>query len=84
MAPWTFNIKFTYATQFTFGSLMFVVGEDGNLELLTQGPAPKRAGVWTSSISSSPLIYIRRCLLRSESLCRVIPSHHQDHIGNPD
>jgi hypothetical protein len=42
MAPWTFNIKFPYGTQYIFGSLMFVAGEDGNLELLTQGPALKR------------------------------------------
>jgi hypothetical protein len=41
MAPCTFNIKFPYDTQFTFGSLMFAAGEDENLELLTQGPTPK-------------------------------------------
>jgi hypothetical protein len=38
MAPWTFNVKFSYGTQFLFGSLMFTVGEDGNLKLVTQGP----------------------------------------------
>jgi hypothetical protein len=42
MAPWTFNIKFPYDTQFTFGSLMFAAGKDGNHELLTRGPAPER------------------------------------------
>jgi hypothetical protein len=42
MAPWTFSVKFPYDTQFTFESLMFAAGEDGNLKLLTQGPAPKR------------------------------------------
>jgi hypothetical protein len=41
MAPWTFSIKFSYGTQFTFGSLMFSAREDGNLELLTRGPPPK-------------------------------------------
>jgi hypothetical protein len=41
MAPCTFNIKISYDTQFTFGSLMFVVRKDKNLELLTKGPAPK-------------------------------------------
>jgi hypothetical protein len=41
MTPWTFDVKFPYNTQFTFESLMFVVGEDENLKLLTQGPAPK-------------------------------------------
>jgi hypothetical protein len=41
MAPWTFSFKFPYGTQFTFGSLMFAAGENGNLELLAKGPAPK-------------------------------------------
>jgi hypothetical protein len=42
MAPWNFDIKFLYDTWFTFGSLMFAVGEDGSLGLLTQGLTPKR------------------------------------------
>jgi hypothetical protein len=37
----TFNIKFWYDTHFIFRFLMFVKGEDGNLELLTRGPAPR-------------------------------------------
>jgi hypothetical protein len=37
IAPWTFNVKFPYCTQFLFGSLMFATEEDKNLELLTQG-----------------------------------------------
>jgi hypothetical protein len=41
MAHWTFSVKFSYDTQFIFGSLMFTTGEDGNLELLTRGPAPR-------------------------------------------
>jgi hypothetical protein len=41
LTPWTFSVKFPYDTQFTFGSLIFTVGEDENLKLLTQGPAPK-------------------------------------------
>jgi hypothetical protein len=40
MAPWTIGIKFSYDTQFIFGSLMFTAGDDESLELLTQGPAP--------------------------------------------
>jgi hypothetical protein len=32
---------FPYDTQFTVGSLMFVIEKDGNVELLTQGLAPK-------------------------------------------
>jgi hypothetical protein len=42
MTPWTFSVKFPYGTQFTFGSLLFDVREDENLELLTQGPVPKK------------------------------------------
>jgi hypothetical protein len=39
MAHWTFSIKFAYDTQFIFRCLMFVIGENGNLELLSRGPA---------------------------------------------
>jgi hypothetical protein len=42
MTPWTFSVKFPYVTQFTFGSLMFAMGGDGDLKLLTRGPAPKQ------------------------------------------
>jgi hypothetical protein len=42
MAPGIFSVKFPYDTQFTFGSLMFAVREDGNLELLTHGPTLKQ------------------------------------------
>jgi hypothetical protein len=31
MTPWMFDVKFPYGTQFTFKSLTFTVGEDGNL-----------------------------------------------------
>jgi hypothetical protein len=27
MAPWTFNVKFPYDTEFTFGSLTFAAGK---------------------------------------------------------
>jgi hypothetical protein len=41
MATWTFNVKFPYDTQFTFRSMMFVVGEDRNLKMLAPGSAPE-------------------------------------------
>jgi hypothetical protein len=41
MAPWTFNIKFTYNTRFIFESLMFIAEDDGSFELLTRDPAPR-------------------------------------------
>jgi hypothetical protein len=42
MTPWTFNVKFPYDTQFTFGSLTFAAGEDGNLKILTPRLVPER------------------------------------------
>jgi hypothetical protein len=42
MAPWTFDVKFPPATQFTFGSLIFATGEGGDLRMLPLGPAPER------------------------------------------
>jgi hypothetical protein len=37
MAPWTFDIKFPRSTEFTFGSLTFAAGEDGDLRMLPPG-----------------------------------------------
>jgi hypothetical protein len=37
MTPWTFDMKFPLGTQFSFGSLTFAVGEDGDLKMLPQG-----------------------------------------------
>jgi hypothetical protein len=39
MAPWTFGVKFPLGTKFTFGSLTFAAGEDGDLRLLPPGEA---------------------------------------------
>jgi hypothetical protein len=38
----TFDVKFSYDTQFTFRSLTFPVGEDENLKMLPPGSAPER------------------------------------------
>jgi hypothetical protein len=40
MAPWNFDLKFPLNIQFTFGSLMFTAGEDGDLKMLPPEPAP--------------------------------------------
>jgi hypothetical protein len=37
MTLWTFDVKFPYDTQFTFGSLTFAIGEDENLKMLPPG-----------------------------------------------
>jgi hypothetical protein len=36
MAPWTFEVKFSYVTHFLFGTLMFSTGEVKTLQLLTR------------------------------------------------
>jgi hypothetical protein len=40
MAPWVFDKKFPYVTQFLLRTLMFAAREDGDLELLAQGLTP--------------------------------------------
>jgi hypothetical protein len=50
MAPWTFDIKFPRSTEFTFGSLMFTAGEDGDLRMLPPGEAAEH--IAPSSASS--------------------------------
>jgi hypothetical protein len=71
MSPWTFDMKFSLDTQFTLGSLMFAVGEDGDLKMLPLGPAPKHltpAPSCTSGCTCSGLdpfagLYIRTAKL---------------------
>jgi hypothetical protein len=50
MAPWTFDIKFPRVTEFTFGSLTFAAGEDGDLRILPPGEAAEH--IAPSSASS--------------------------------
>jgi hypothetical protein len=42
MLPWTFNAKFPYDTQFTFGSMTFVAEKDGNLKMSPARSASER------------------------------------------
>jgi hypothetical protein len=42
MAPRRFDAKFLYGTQLTFRSLIFAIGEDGDLKMLPPGSAPER------------------------------------------
>jgi hypothetical protein len=46
-------MKFPLVTQFTFGSLTFAVGEDGDLKMLLPGPAPEHPTPAHSSTSDS-------------------------------
>jgi hypothetical protein len=41
MSPWSFDMKFPLCTQFTFGSLTFAAGEDGDLKMLPPGLVPE-------------------------------------------
>jgi hypothetical protein len=50
MASWTFDIKFSRGTEFTFGSLTFAAREDGDLRMLPPGEAAEH--IAPSSASS--------------------------------
>jgi hypothetical protein len=50
MAPWTLDIKFPRGTEFTFESLTFAAGEDGDLRMLPSGEAAEH--IAPSSASS--------------------------------
>jgi hypothetical protein len=71
MAPWSFDVKFSRDTQFTFGSLTFAAGEDGDLKMLPPGPAPEHPTSAPSSASGGACsgldpfvgLYIRTAML---------------------
>jgi hypothetical protein len=76
MAPWSFDVKFPRGTQFTFGSLTFVAGEDGDLKMLPPGTAPEHPAPAPSSTSggtysgSNPFAGL---YIRTAKLVRGIP-----------
>jgi hypothetical protein len=49
MASRTFDVKFPYDTQLTFGSLTFAAGEDRDLKMQPPGPAPEHLAPTSSS-----------------------------------
>jgi hypothetical protein len=49
MAPWTFDVKFPLGIKFTFGSLTFAAGEDGDLWMLPSGEAAKHTALSSAS-----------------------------------
>jgi hypothetical protein len=83
MTPRTFDVKFPCGTQFIFESLTFTTGEDGNLRMLPLRPAQERITLMHGQDpwSLATVIFIRRCLLKSESFYRALHSHHQDRSG---
>jgi hypothetical protein len=78
MAPWTFDVKFPRDTQLTFGSLTFVVGENGNLtapEHLTSIHGQDMCHSTTSSTSDSACRGLDSCAglyIRTAKLIRGI------------
>jgi hypothetical protein len=49
MASWTFDVKFPRGTEFTFGSLTFAAGEDGDLRMLPPCEAAKHTAPSSAS-----------------------------------
>jgi hypothetical protein len=85
MTPWTFDVKFPFGTQFTYGSLTFAAGEDGELRMLPPRPAPELCvsaygqAPWSLTISStsggacSGLHSFEGLYIRTAKIVRGIP-----------
>jgi hypothetical protein len=74
MAPWTFDVKFPRDTEFTFGSLTFAVGEDGDLWMLPPGEATEHtAPSSASSGTQADLYFFDEPYIRTVKLVRGIP-----------
>jgi hypothetical protein len=74
MAPWTFDVKFPLDTKFTFGSLTFVAGEDGDLWMLPLGEATEHtAPSSASSETQANSDFFDGSYIRTVKLVRGIP-----------
>jgi hypothetical protein len=85
MTAWTFDVKFSCGTQFTFGSLTFATGKAENLKMLPLGSAPERltpiygqapcfsAISTTTGSACSGLYPYARLHIRTVKLVRGIP-----------
>jgi hypothetical protein len=74
MAPWTFDVKFPRGTEFTFGSLTFATGEDGDLRMLPPGEATEHTAPSSASseTQADPDLFDRP-YIRTVKLVRGIP-----------
>jgi hypothetical protein len=61
MTPWMLDVKFPPVTQFTFESLTFAAGEDGDIRMLPQGPAPERLTLAYGQAPWSPVTSSTSC-----------------------
>jgi hypothetical protein len=74
MTPWTFDIKFPRGTEFTFGSLTFAAGEDGDLRMLPPGEATEHTALSSaSSETQADSDFFDRPYIRTVRLVRGIP-----------
>jgi hypothetical protein len=74
MAPWTFDVKFPLGIKFTFGSLTFAAGEDGDLRMLPPGEVVEHTAL--SSASSETQVdsnFFDGPYIRTIKLVRGIP-----------
>jgi hypothetical protein len=74
MTPWIFNVKFPLGTKFTFRSLTFAAGEDGDLRMLPPGEATEHTA--PSSASSGTQVdsdFFDGLYIRTAKLVRGIP-----------
>jgi hypothetical protein len=74
MAPWTFEAKFPLGTKFTFGSLTFAAGEDGDLRMLPPGEATEHTAL-SSALreTQADLDFFDGPYIRTVKLVREIP-----------
>jgi hypothetical protein len=74
MSPWTFDIKFPRGTEFTFGSLTFAAGEDGDLRMLPPSEAAEHiAPSSASSETQAESDLFDGSYIRTVKLVRGIP-----------
>jgi hypothetical protein len=74
MAPWIFDVKFPLGTEFTFGSLMFTVGEDGDLWMLPPSEATEHTALSSaSSETQADSDFFDGSYIRTVRLVRGIP-----------
>jgi hypothetical protein len=74
MAPWTFDVKFPLGTKFTFRSMTFAAGEDGDLRMLPPGEATEHtAPSSASSGTQADSDFFDGLYIRTAKLVRGIP-----------